>query len=126
MEDLYSATITIDQEQVLTVTFKDKVDVDVAEMERLVDVSLNLIGGKPFYLLVDARDIYSSMDHESRKYIAEHERYNQLNIAQAIVVNNMPIRLLASAYFKLYRHVNPVRIFSDMKEARKWLFTQTK
>jgi hypothetical protein len=62
------------------------------------------------------------MDHGARKYIAEHKAYNDLNIAQAIVVNNMPIRLLASAYYKFYPHINPVKIFSNITEARRWLF----
>ncbi len=122
MRDLYSATINFDNKSsVLSVKFKDKVDVDIAEMIELVNVGLELVNNNPFYLLVDARDILSSMDHESRKYFAEHEEYNELNIAQAIVVNNMPIRLLASAYTKLYRHPNPVKVFTDIDEARQWL-----
>ena len=65
------------------------------------------------------------MDHESRKYFAEHKKYNKLNIAQAIVVNNMPIRLLASAYYKLYTHENPVKVFSDIESAKTWLFSHS-
>ena len=126
MRDLYSATIDIDSDKVLLVKFKDGIDVDVEEMKKLVDVSLELANDDNFYLLVDARDIFSSMDHESRKYVAEHARYNELNVAQAIVVNNMPIRLLASAYFKLYKHTNPIKIFTKIDEARVWLLCQVK
>lgn len=126
MRDLHSATIDIDDDHILLVNFKDRVDVEIEEAVKLVDVSLEIVDNKPFYLLVDARDIFSSMDHESRKYISDHRRYNELNIAQAIVVNNMPIRLIASAYFRMYKHVNPVKIFTDMTEARKWLLSQTK
>lgn len=125
MRDLYSATISIDDDRVLLVKFKNGVNVEVDEAVKLVDESLDLVEDKPFWLLVDARDILSSMDHESRKYVAEHDHYNELNIAQAIVVNNMPIRLLASAYFALYKHVNPVKIFTNIDEARQWLLNQS-
>jgi len=108
---------------VLLVKFKNSVDINIKEAIDLVDISLALVNGKSFYLLVDARDILSSMDHASRKYVAEHKVYNELNIAQAIVVNNMPIRLLASAYYKLYSHKNPVKVFSSLQEAEKWLFS---
>lgn len=121
--DLYSAIITFNEDCVLTVKFKNNVEVDIDEAVKLVTISLEMVAGQSFYLLVDARDILSSMDHESRKYIAEHQEYNRLNIAQAIVVNNMPIRLLASAYFRFYSHVNPVKLFRDIEEAREWLFT---
>jgi len=125
MRELYSANISIDEERLLMVKFKNDVSVEIDEMIKLVDVSLELVDDQPFYLLVDARDILGSMDHESRKYIAEHEQYNNLNIAQAIVVNNMPIRLLASAYYSLYKHVNPVKIFSDIDKAKEWLSKQS-
>lgn len=124
MRDLYSATISFDSDtKILTVKFKDGVDVDVEEMKELVSVSLEMVDNKPFYLFVDARDILSSMDHEARKYISEHKHYNDLNIAQAIVVNNIPIRLLAGAYFKLYKHVNPIKIFNSVIDARQWLLS---
>ena len=126
MRDLYSATIDIDEDRVLLVKFKDRVEVEIEEAVKLVDVSLEIVDNQSFYLLVDARDIFSSMDHESRKYISDHKRYNELNIAQAIVVNNMPIRLLASAYFRMYKHVNPIKIFTNITDARKWLLKQTK
>ena len=124
MRELYSAIIELDSESVLTVKFKNNVDVKLDEAKRLVDVSLEMVNGKMFYLLVDARDILSAMDHPSRKYIAEHKEYNRLNIAQAIVVNNMAIKLLAIAYYKLYPHDQPIRIFSDIEEARNWLLSE--
>lgn len=122
--DLYSATISLGADKVLLVKFKNNAEVEIEEAIKLVDASLEMINNNSFYLLVDARDIFGTIDHESRKYIAEHKRYNELNIAQAIVVNNMPIRLLASAYFRFYNHVNPVKIFRDIEEARDWLFKQ--
>jgi|GEM_PF-2693190 len=125
IKEFYSATITFDKQHLFVVKFKDNVDVNIAEAKELVKVSLEMVGETPFYLLVDARDIYSSMDHEARKYISEHKEYNRLNIAQAIVVNNMPIRLIASAYYKFYPHANPVKIFSKMDEAKKWLFSHS-
>jgi len=120
--DFYSASISLDNQQnILTVKFKDNIEVDVKEITILVDESIRIVDGRKFYLLVDARDILSSMDRSARKYFAEHEEYNRLNIAQAIVVNNMPTRLLAMAYYKFYQHQNPVKIFTDLEKAKQWL-----
>ena len=121
--DLYSATITLDDNKVLLVEFKDGVEVDLDEMIKLVDVSLEIVNGKPFYLLVDARNILSSMTHDARHYITVHEEYGELNIAQAIIVNNMPIKILANFYIKFYKQPNPVKMFDDMAVGRDWLLS---
>jgi len=125
LREFKSATITFDSESVLLVRFKNDVYVDVEEAKKLVVASLEMVSGKSFYLLVDARDILSSIDHESRKYIADHKEYNDLNVAQSIIVNNMPIRLLAQFYYKVYQHKNPVKIFSTMEEGKKWLLSHS-
>jgi len=123
-EELYSATITFNTNRILLVKFKDGVEVDIEELKRLVNVSLELVAGTPFYLLIDARNILSSIDHEARDYFSKHKEYNDLNIAQAIVVNNTPIRLLANFYLRFYKHQNPVKIFNSIENAESWLFLQ--
>lgn len=122
--ELYSATIAFDASQILLVTFKNNVEVDLEEMIKLVDVSLEMVKNTPFYLLVDARNILSTISHEAREYITKHEEYGRLNIAQAIIVNNMPIKILANFYMKFYKQPNPVRMFGDILEGRTWLLTQ--
>tara|TARA_R110001592_G_scaffold95393_2_gene274886 strand:- start:3579 stop:3968 length:390 start_codon:yes stop_codon:yes gene_type:complete len=122
--ELYSATITFDSSHVLTVTFKNDVEVDLEEMIKLVDVSLEIVNGTPFYLLVDARNILSTINHDAREYITKHKEYGRLNIAQAIIVNNMPIKILANFYMKFYKQPNPVKMFGDILEGRTWLLSQ--
>lgn len=122
-KEFYSALMSYDTEILVTVKFKDGVDLDLPEITKLVEWTLNEVKTKPFLLLVDARDILSSMEHNSRKYFVEHKKYNELNIAQAIVANNMPIRLLATAYYKLYKHQAPIKIFKDIDEAKEWLYS---
>ena len=121
--DLYSATITLDVNKVLLVEFKDGVEVDLDEMIKLVDVSLDMVNETPFYLLVDARNILSSITHDARHYITVHKEYGELNIAQAIIVNNMPIKILANFYIKFYKQPNPVKMFDDMEAGRDWLLS---
>lgn len=124
IEELYSATISFDTNNVLLVKFKDEVEVGLEEMIKLVDVSLQLVAGTPFYLLVDARNILGNMDHDARDYITSHQEYSDLNIAQAIIVNNMPIKILANFYTKFYPQANPVRVFGELEKGRAWLVQQ--
>ncbi|NQX97736.1 MAG: hypothetical protein HRT73_07635 [Flavobacteriales bacterium] len=124
ISELYSAIISLGKENVLLVKIKDNVEIDEKEISDLVDASLEIVKGIPFYLLVDARDILSSINHESRDYFTKHEEYNRLNIAQAIVVNNMPTRIIANFFFQFYKHQNPVKVFTCIVEGKKWLLTK--
>jgi len=119
----HTAIISLDEDNVLLVKVKDGVEVDKEELINLVETSLEIVEGNSFYLLVDARNIFSSIDHESRDHFAKHKEYNRLNIAQAIVVNNAPTKLIANFYFRFYKHENPVKVFTDIDKGRKWLLT---
>jgi len=119
-KELYSVEISLDEERVLLIKFKNKVDVDIEEAKKIMSLSYDIVEKTPFYLIVDARDVLSSVDHDSRKFMSEHE-INKINIAQAIIVNNMPIRLLANFYLKFYKHSHPMKVFTDINEARKWV-----
>lgn len=124
--ETYSATLTFEESKILLVKFKDGVEVDLDEMIQLVDVSLEMVNNSNFFLLVDARNILSSMNHKAREYITNHKEYNNLNIAQAIIVNNMPIKILANFYIKFYKQENPVKMFNNYDEGKTWLTLQVK
>lgn len=121
--DLYSANISLNKERVLLIKFKNGVDVDIEETKKIMSSSSDMIAEEPFYVLIDARDIFGSIDHISRKYMSEHE-VNKYNIAQAMVVNNIPIRLIANFYLKFYKHTYPIKVFGDIEEAKEWLLHQ--
>jgi hypothetical protein len=93
-------------------------------MIKLVDVSLELVNGTPFYLLVDARNILSNMSHGARAYLTNKKEFQELNIAQAIIVNNMPTKILANFYMKFYKQPSPVKLFEDFNEGKTWLLSQ--
>ena len=123
--DLYSATLSLDRDRVLLVRYKDGIEIDLAESKKLITAALELINENPCYVLMDATDVFSAMDHQSRKYISEHEELNRLTIAQAIVVNSAHIRLLANFYLKFYHHTYPVKMFSNVKAGREWLLSNS-
>jgi len=121
-KELYSAIISLDEDKVLLVKYKNGMDVDLEEAEKIMDATVNIVEKTPFYLIVDARDVLGSIDHNSRKLMSEHE-VNEFNIAQAIIVNNIASRLVANFYLKFYKHSNPIKVFTNINEGRKWLLT---
>jgi hypothetical protein len=105
------------------INFKGDVDGDIEEVKGIMSFSSVMVGEKQFYVLVDAKDVFVSVDHKSCKYMAEHE-INKYNIAQAMVVNNMPVRIIANFHLILYKYTYPMKVFTNIIEAKKWLLLQ--
>ena len=100
---------------------KDNVDCDLEGAIEIDDLTYETVEGKPFVILIDARDIRSSLTHEAREYIATNKKIAGIRKAQAIVVNNLHIKILANFYMNFHRTSNPVKVFSDYSKAEKWL-----
>jgi len=99
------------------------VDGDIKEVKGIMNFSSVMVGEKQFYFPVEAKDAFVSEDHKSCKYMAEHE-INKYNIAQAMFVNNMSVIIISNFYLILYKYTNPMKVFTDIIEARRWLLLQ--
>ncbi len=85
----------------------------------------SIIKGKPFLSLVDAR-VYGSISADAREFFAKDTLTKEIKIAEAIVINNFHARLFAKFYIRLSRAASPVKIFSDIHDAKLWLQLQQK
>ncbi|MEX2484006.1 MAG: hypothetical protein WED10_05595 [Brumimicrobium sp.] len=89
---------------------------DLAEAIRQSDISREITGDTPFKLLIDTRKSNAVPDKNSQEFAS-----NQQNkIAEAIIVDALPMRILAKFYVKQNSR-NPVKIFSNEDEAVEWL-----
>ena len=85
----------------------------------------SIVKGKPFLSLVDAR-VYGSISADAREFFAKDTLTKEIKIAEAIVINNFHARLFVKFYIRLSRAAHPVRIFSDIDDAKLWLQLQQK
>ena len=85
----------------------------------------SIVKGKPFLSLVDAR-VYGSISADAREFFAKDTLTKEIKIAEAIVINTLTARLYAKFYIRLSKSANPVKIFSDIQDAKLWLQLQQK
>ena len=74
----------------------------------------------PYAVLVDARKPFT-ITKEGQELSAS---YSHLRIATAVVTHNSVTRMLSNAYISVFKPVNPIKLFSDGKEAERWLIEQ--
>jgi len=75
------------------------------------------------YKVLTAPKINADIEPEVRNYLVQPQRAERVS-ADALVINNLPHRLLADFYLKFNRPDIPTRFFSSEEEAREWLKTQ--
>lgn len=89
---------------------------DLAEAIRQREISNEISGGKPYKLLIDTRSSNSVPDKETLEFASSESH----KIAEAIIVDDLPMRILAKFYVRLNK-LNIVKIFSTEEEAIDWL-----
>ncbi|MBL4625165.1 MAG: hypothetical protein JKY42_08515 [Flavobacteriales bacterium] len=101
--------------------FKDKIDFEEEDATEINDITFEWVKGKPFVVLVDARNIRSNISHKARERFNNDKRISGIRKGQAIVVNNLHTRMLANFYMKFHKPANPIKVFSNYQKAVEWL-----
>ena len=65
IRELHFGTMMLLPDDVVLLKFKDGIKVDIDEAKEIVLTTIDMAEGRPFRSLVDARDIFSSMDSEA-------------------------------------------------------------
>jgi len=87
----------------------------------IISAVRNTTGGKAFFTIVDITEI-KSIDFKSRKYFAGHETAKVIK-AQALIVNSALSRMIGNVYMNYNKPVIPIKLFSSIDTAKKWLKT---
>lgn len=98
------------------------VAIDLAEVKECHAAMDSLQVQQPFLLLVIVPS-GASATKQAREYAAQESIRNRIK-AQAIVVDNLATRVMASIYMKINRPKFIIKVFSDKQYAVEWLLKQ--
>ncbi|WP_070138280.1 DUF7793 family protein [Crocinitomix algicola] len=101
--------------------YPEEVDVNMETVLKLDQIIFEKTEGNKFYLFCSFENSYGSMVSDAQKFLAREARTVKQIKANAIVINNLPIRLLVKFYIRFYRPIYATKIFSNAKSARMWL-----
>ncbi|MCH2234635.1 MAG: hypothetical protein MK078_10310 [Crocinitomicaceae bacterium] len=105
----------------LVITFRDKVQIEI-EGAKLLDADcIALSGNKRFKLIIESRNINSNITGGALNYLAKEAPSRKLVIGSVLLVNNLPIRLLAKVYIRYHKPPYPSKIFKEREVAIRWL-----
>ncbi len=107
------------QDDLLICTYKKGSRLNLEMVKEIVKTRLEFINYKPTLLIVYNQGVVS-MDKKAREYLSTGDGVKEV-IAAAIVVASPFTSFMANFFVSVNKPKMPVRIFSNAKEALKWL-----
>ena len=114
-------TLSKFDKQTVRIQFKDGANVNLAEATQIRDKAFTLFPDRKFLAFIDATGIYGNVTPEALRFFARDEKLISKRMAQAILVNNLPLKILANFYIRVIRPAREAKIFSKLEDAKTWL-----
>lgn len=118
----YNSDINFDDRGFLRIAFNDTEDeIEFDEIKQQVDACYILTEGRPIPVLIDVRNGRKNLSPEARSYAGKNNPYKHLKLAEALLINSFPQRLMANFFMKFNKHHHPSKVFTREEAAVKWL-----
>jgi hypothetical protein len=108
-------------EYTICLIYNPDVNIELADAIETSTAMHKMVKEKPYTLLVDLRGLFGNMTNEARNHYANDFKTNKIRIAEALLIDNLPNRILARFYIKINKPKCPVKIFSKKEKAMHWL-----
>lgn len=105
--------------QIIKVCMTDGIDIELKDAQEMIHAASQLANGKTYVTLFDASKT-GTISKEARDAFAVSPK----RIAAAILTDSLANKLVGNFFIKSHKPLYPTRIFSNEKEALKWLRTQ--
>ncbi|MCB0755363.1 MAG: hypothetical protein H6603_06675 [Flavobacteriales bacterium] len=118
-----SGTISLEENGI--VYFRSNADEvhDKQDLITLLDMMEEANNGKPFLLMMLVKEHQFLMTKEARNFFNTYKKAEQLIMAEAVVINSTPTRILYNLLTKLHSPKFPFKAFSEEADAVNWLNT---
>jgi len=103
------------------IRLKNGASVDLEEAIRIRNLAFAIFPDRKFLTLIDASNVFGNASPEALRYFAKEKELINRRMAQAIIVNNLPIKILAKFYLRVVKPVREAKIFGNIEDATVWL-----
>jgi len=110
--------IEMKQKNILYIYTFENASIEIPQIDELNLAVKSMVGEMPYCIIV-LPGHGSTSSHEGRQYAASLRRKNI--IAEAIIIESLAIRLLASFYMKVNRPGHRIKLFEYEKDALTWI-----
>jgi len=118
-----SGSVSLYRGNIVVTRFFDETVVTVDDVIELSNTTVALVGENPYFGIV-----VTGQRQEVTKEAREFDFYKELgrkpsSLGQAVIVKDLPTRIVTDFYYKLRRFPFPTKVFSKEEKAIAWFLT---
>ncbi len=120
-EIFFNIRLTIFNSNVVELCYPPEIELTLEQAEIIDQAIYSTTAGENIYLLINFENSFGNLPSEVQNYFAKEAPTIPQVKASAIVLNNLPVRILAKFYLRVFKPSYTSKIFSTYEEAWKWL-----
>jgi hypothetical protein len=106
---------------IIQISYKSNYRVELEDVKEVEKVYVGFSNGEAIYSLLISNGGFSQFSNEAQKFLAEEASIVSRIKGSAVVLNNLPFRILTRFFIKFYKPKFPTKIFSEYSDAVQWL-----
>ncbi len=123
-KDTSLAKMSYSEEGIMMVELFDDIIIGIPEIKEMAHVSKELSGGDVPLLSLVVTGQRNNISTEAFSYnIFEELQIKQKTLAEALVIKNLPTRIMANFYYKVVPRPYLVKVFQEKDQAIEWLLS---
>jgi len=105
----------------LYLAYFNEAEVDLKVIMDINEKGLGLVNNKPFFSVVNLRNVFGSISNEAKEFIANNEELNKLKLIEILIINNLAARILTKGYIRINKPKTKTVIVRDINDATELL-----
>ncbi|UKN01098.1 hypothetical protein K6119_15310 [Paracrocinitomix mangrovi] len=117
------AEIALLDSGIIQIRYKADYEVELKDVMEVEKVFIDFSESAEIFCLMDTSGRFNIFSKEAQKFLSNEAsivRENKLK-GSAVVIDNLPNRIIAQFFSKFYKPQFPMKIFSSQEEGMKWL-----
>ena len=106
-------------QNLLYLAYMDDAEVDLSKIKEIKQKGLEMVNRRPFFSVVNLRNVFGIMTNEAREFIATDEELNRLKIVEYVCVNSLAIKLLVKGYLSFNKPITDTIVIKKLQELKE-------
>ena len=118
-----TANVFLDAEGIVWFKYKNGAYITIEDSYDYLKIMNEIADGKKRFFILDTRGAFVQTTQEHRAFMGQNPESLIWRIADAIIVDVLPNKILSDFYKKRYSQNHPIKIFKNEEEAKLWFKT---
>ena len=120
-EIVYKDLRIFKEDGVVVIQPQTDTNLEVRDILNIRKIAAELCGQEKQLILTDTRDLYLGISTRARKFMSASSGTYDGRLAEAYVVNSLPMKIILNHYVNRNKPKNPVETFDSFDDAKRWL-----